>query len=500
MAKREGCVRFGFVRVFQQTNSFANSLTETEQFRAREWNVGETALTPANNQASVYGGAVRAADELGAAVVPLLLISARTGGPISDAALAEILDEIKHALVQHGEFDGLLLEVSGALLTTLAHSADEILLETITSEIPNVPIAVVMSSQANVTERIVELAQGIIAPYRVPNSDASGEGERAARLLTRICQGGNSTSRAFMPVPLLIPVAAQRSDREPMGEILDCARKHYLEDGSIEVSVFCGYPWADAEHAGCSVVVTSQNNQDAADEIARDLSAMIWKRREDFFVPASNVEEAVHYAMASKTGPILITDMGDNPDDGAPGDGTTILWALLDLGVRNATIAAIADEQAVEASVRAGVDARVEIPVGGRRDTRHGYPIDIRAKVVAIHHDVPALAPSTGHDVSVDPGRTVVLDVEARHEGHVELVLTENPVQITSPAFFDQLGIDLAERSIVSIKSISDYRPAFERVAEEIFEVITPGITTPDPAFFAYQRVRRPIFPLDAME
>jgi microcystin degradation protein MlrC len=42
-------------------------------------------------------------------------------------------------------------------------------------------------------------------------------------------------------------------------------------------------------------------------------------------------------------------------------------------------------------------------------------------------------------------------------------------------------------------------RETFSRVASRVIETTTPGITTPVLSFFDYQRIPRPIYPLDAV-
>lgn len=492
-------MQFGFARIFQKSNSFSIASTDIDDFKWHEWQVGESFSATCPQMNTVAAGVLRGSDRPGVTIVPVLSTIAPAAGPVSDECVREIAQCLNEQL-SATELDGLILEVSGAWLTVDAQSADQLLIEHVARSNPDLPVVLVLSTQANLTDEIVGFVTGIVAPDSVPNVNAATLGARAVDLLVELPQHEGRIETAFEKVPLLIPVASQASDREPMSEILGRARELERGDDILSIAVLCGYPWADAEHAGASIVVSSLPGSDRASSIAGELSALIWDRREAFYVTGSNIEEAVHSAMASKSGPVLIADLGDNPDDGAPGDGTTVLWALLDLGVRNATIAAIADEQAVDACIRAGVDSKVEIPVGGRRDTRHGYPIDITAKVASINDGEFTLSGPIGTGTPVDAGRVVALDVEARHEGHVELILTEKPVQLIDTSLFDHVGIDVRERTIVSIKSVADYRPAFSPLATEIFEVITPGITTPDPAFFAYERVRRPIFPLDPVD
>jgi len=47
------------------------------------------------------------------------------------------------------------------------------------------------------------------------------------------------------------------------------------------------------------------------------------------------------------------------------------------------------------------------------------------------------------------------------------------------------------------VKSTIHYRAAFEPIAHEIIEVDAPGLSSSNLGRFDFQRIRRPIFPLD---
>lgn len=491
-------MRFGFARVVHKSNSFAQTPTSLADFERLECLSGSEIVAKYTSTSTTSGGIIDAANDSETDMVPILSAIAPSGGHIETEAIEQLAERIARGVQEQSEpLDGLIVELTGAMTTMSGSSGDEELINRLQQAVPGLPIGLLLSPQANVTSTLANSCVCVARASHTPDSDPRSTGRNAVDMLRRSIEMGSGVNVTASTLPLLVPVAAQRSLSQPLRDIEHRASEERANDKVLSIAIFPGYPYTDAPHAGSSVVVTGSGD---CSDVVSNLRDELWHRRAEFFVQGSNVEEAVHYAMASKQGPVLIADLGDNPDDGAPGDGTTVLWALLDLGVRNATVAAIVDKEAVAACFNAGEGGKVEIPVGGRLDTRHGYPIDIRAKVTSLHEGQFTLNGPIGAGLTVDAGRIVVLDVEARHEGRVELILTEKPLQVTDTALFEHVGIDIRERAIVSIKSTNDYLPAFEPCAAEIFEVITPGITTPDPAFFAYQHVRRPIYPLDPVE
>ncbi len=59
-------------------------------------------------------------------------------------------------------------------------------------------------------------------------------------------------------------------------------------------------------------------------------------------------------------------------------------------------------------------------------------------------------------------------------------------------------GIDVTRYKFVAIKSSAHFRAGFEPIAHKIIRVDTPGLVSVDLATFGYQRLERPVWPLDA--
>jgi microcystin degradation protein MlrC len=189
---------------------------------------------------------------------------------------------------------------------------------------------------------------------------------------------------------------------------------------------------------------------------------------------------------------VILADVADNPGAGAPGDGTQLLSRLIERRMRGAVVGAIPDPAAVATAIAAGVGDRVRLQLGGKIDPRGGAPLDITASVIAIGDGVFTNLGPIGQGGTTRLGRTVTLDVEG-----VEVVVCERPVQASDPGLFSAAGIDLATRRIVVVKSGVHFRAAFAPLAAEIIEVEAGGLSSSDLASFPYEKIRRPIVPLD---
>jgi microcystin degradation protein MlrC len=492
-------MRIALGRLFQSTNSFALSRTDRSHFESREMHAGSDPFQGHTEPGTVLGGAFAAAATHGIEVVPTLDLSAPPGGALDAGSLEILIDELNGRVAEAiPSVDAMVIELSGALLVEDGRSGDEVALERLRSTLGARPLIAVLSAHANVTPRIVELCDVVLDAGFGDPASAPLRGARAVEL-ARAMQSDFRLSRAYRSLPLLASYSACFSDRHAVRALVELARNAGDSDDVLVVSIFGGFSFADASHAGMSFVVTSSGGPDGADVLIEELASQAWNVRQDFLARGINVEEAVHRAMESRESAVVLADLGDDPGAGAPGDGTTILWALLDLGARNAVVGPIADPRAVGECVGAGTGSAIEISVGGRNDTRHGYPIDVRGKVTWVGDGHLTLSGAIADGVSIDLGRMAVIEAIGRHEGSVEIVLAERPAEAFDLRFFRHVGIDVEEKQIVAVKSSGLYRWAFGPVASEMIDVVTPGITTPDPRFFEYRRVRRPIFPLDAM-
>jgi microcystin degradation protein MlrC len=91
-------------------------------------------------------------------------------------------------------------------------------------------------------------------------------------------------------------------------------------------------------------------------------------------------------------------------------------------------------------------------------------------------------------------GPTAVLEVD-----EVKIILISLRWQTLDPEMIRVVGIDPSGERILAVKSTIHYRAAFEPLAHSIIEVDAPGLSSSNLARFAFERVRRPIFPLDEM-
>jgi microcystin degradation protein MlrC len=260
----------------------------------------------------------------------------------------------------------------------------------------------------------------------------------------------------------------------------------------LNVTVAGGFPPADVEECGFSVIVTTNDDPSLADTLAWDLANFAWKQRDSFLGGVSTWDEATTALRHIESGPIVLVDIGDNPWTGGPGDSAELLRFLLKQEVESTALALIKDPEAVQACHDAGVGASVDLSLGGKIDQLHGKPLDVTGYVQTL---------SDGHYVNHGPmhagvevnlGRTVVL----RCNG-VQVLITEHAETPIDLNIFKRHGIDPATLQVIGLKGKGHFRASFEPIAERVILVEGPGITGADLSRLTFEHVRRPIWPLD---
>jgi microcystin degradation protein MlrC len=302
---------------------------------------------------------------------------------------------------------------------------------------------------------------------------------------------------ASRKLPVLPDGPKQFSGVEPTRSIMALVHEIESRPGVITAGVCFSFPWADCPFPGMTVTVVTDDDTAMAETYAQEIADYIWSRRTEFKADLWTVEEAIHAAMSTEFGPVVLADLGDNPGGGTAADGTSILWGLIDLGADGAVVSTIRDPQVVALAFEAGEGAEIETLLGAKTDERHGYPIPIRATVLRLTNGDFVYEGPMDRGVRDTLGRTAVLSVHGRYGHEVLVIVCERRVQSLDTAVLRSQGIEPETCKIIALKSAVHFRGAFMPIASRILEVDTPGLTSLDYTRFPYQRLTRPIWPMD---
>ena len=367
---------------------------------------------------------------------------------------------------------------------------------------PDVPIALALDMHANLYPETVARVDVIAGYQTYPHIDMDQTALRAGRALLRMLAGEVSPTMVWGNAPMLPHVMRQGTDDFPNAQLQARARE-MERDGALAVSLFTGFPHADIEQAGLSVVVVTDGDRRQAEQWRDELLDRAWNDRAAFVYVPEPLAESVAKAKTigaepGGSGPVILLDHYDNTASGGTMDTTEVLAEILRQGLDDVAVFGIFDPAAVEEMVRAGVGNEITVSLGGKIPMpsipRQSRPLIVtgRVKLISDGNFPATVAMSRG--LTMRMGTTVVLSA-----GGVDIVVISRHIEPFDPGCFTSLGIDPAKRKYLMLKSRIHYRVGFRPLARAIVECAGVGVCTSDYSELSFKRVRRPIYPLDGV-
>ncbi len=464
-------MRVGIIGLWHETNTYATHRASLADFADFELASGSEVLQRNTGTGSVIGGF---ADESGYELVPIFSAGAWPCGPADRDTIETLLERAGRALQAAGPLDGVLVNLHGAMVAEGYPDTETAVLQVIREHTRSVPVAAVLDLHANPSPQLVQSCEVLVSYDTYPHVDMRERGREAAALLGDVLQGRRLRT-AVGKLPLLVCPLAQATDAEPMRSLQKRAARRAREAGLVRVCIPAGFAYSDVDRVGMSVLAIHDEGQEAAaqDVIAATL-ADITEQTDAFLIARDDAATAVRRAIASPARPVVLADVADNIGGGSPGDGTALLAELLAQKARDAVVT-IADAQVARLAADLGTGAQIETMVGGKTDRRHGDPVRISGRVLAITDGRYRTEGTwmTGREFSM--GTTAVIAVEG-----VTLVVTAQPVPPFHSEQLSSVGVDARAAKIIVAKGAIAWRAAFGDIAAEIIEVATPGICPVD--------------------
>jgi microcystin degradation protein MlrC len=362
---------------------------------------------------------------------------------------------------------------------------------------PDAPVIVTLDLHANVTRRMADNANALIAYRTYPHIDQYERARQGAELLERAMQGEIRPQTVIARRPMLYGLDHGRTQRGPMAELI--ARGEALEQSgeTLVVSICAGFSRANIRDVGPSVTVTVDGNTPRGQAIAEEFMDHAWATRDFTTVKLLPVAEAVARARQGKPGdkPLVVADYTDNPGGGGYGDATAFLKGLVEAGIESVAFHAICDPDAVQAGMRAGIGAKTTLTLGGKTDpAMGGPPLALHGEIVCLTNGQFIAYGPMGGGVERNYGPSVVFRV-----GGIDIIVITNNGQAVDLGQFTSLGIDPTRYRTVAVKSMQHFRAAFEPIAREVILVDTGALCSEIYTPELFTRARRPIWPLDAI-
>ena len=413
---------------------------------------------------------------------------AEPAGTVARAVYEELRDRILAELEAALPVDAVALGLHGAMV---AHGYDDCegdLLARVRALVgPEVSIGAELDPHCHMTEQMVEAADLLICFKEFPHTDFVERGEEVVDLTLRTARGEIRPRMALHDCGM---IGSFPTSREPMRSFVDGIMAREGNDGVLSISIAHGFPFGDVPGMGTKVLVVTDNRPEEGAALAEQLGQKLIAMRGQTAPPFQGIDEGIDAALAIEGGPVVIADPSDNAGGGAPSDATAILRRLIDRGVRDAALGPIWDPIAVQFCVAAGEGARLALRFGGKTGPASGAPIDADVEIRKVVKD----ATQTFGASIAEMGDCVAIRV-----GGVDVVLTTRRRQALGNDLFGNLGIDLATRKIVVVKSTNHFYASFAPLAKEVLYVDSNGPLPRDLRTLTFHRIARPKWPFDEL-
>ena len=483
-----------------EANSFSPVSTR-EDFEKSCWHEGEIitelARQTSNLPAEVTGFYARM-DEHGPWVAaPTIVIGAPPGGPVVEAVWNEFMQKLERSLRAAMPLDAVYVANHGASSAEHLDDTEGDMMTLIRSVVgPDVSVVATHDLHCNVSERTVDALDALISYRTNPHVDQRERAAEAADLLVEMLNG-MKTQKAFIRMPITPPSVTLLTARGPYADLVNMgtAMMQTPQEGPIaNVSVSAGFVFSDLPKCGITIAVTSRGDLAAAQRCAIQIARAAWADRSRYVPDMLEIPEAVEKAKQTKTS-ALFADVADNPGGGGRGNTSWMLAAFNDARIPGVLLGVFIDPELAQQAHSAGEGAEFDA-VFNATESQFSKRYQARARVLKLT-DGEGLGRRgilRGKKFSLGPSALIELV-----ETGTRVVVGSLRRQLCDPAMLEMHGIDIAKIRILIVKSRGHYRAGFDEYFPEsqIFDVDSPGLTTPNLKNVAFKRLPRPVFPID---
>lgn len=496
------CKRVAILGVFLESNAFA-PVFDQKSFENGIHLIGEEITRDARSERprlmKEVPGFYREMDQIGKwEAVPIMITGGMSGGPADASYLRQTIERMRNLLSERLPVDAVYMPDHGAMTATEGEDAEGEIYQMVRDVIgDDVPFVATLDLHANLSQRMVDLADVVVSYRTDPHVDQAERGGEAARILHELWQGVKA--QVFnIRLPIVPPNVSLFTADGPLGELIDLGQARMSED-IMNVTILGGFAFSDTAKNGLHIVVTGRNTPEAARQLCHDLAARAWAARERFDWDLISMETAVERAVAcgddDSLPPILLSDLGDNAGAGGPSNTLWLLESLYRAGAKRAFVGNFLDPAVVAQAFDAGIGGAFSASfTGDTWDREDDGCFSIPVKVQALHDGVFLCRRGINVGRTLLAGPTALLQL-----GHMWVSVTSRRLICNDPIMIEAFGLDMTDIRCLAVKGRGSYRVAFDAWISwnDMLRVDTPGRTSPVLDRYPWKHLPRPVFPID---
>ena len=490
--------RVGIVQIHQESNDLNPVHTTRADFESFQMAYGADGLKKFSEGEEV-GGFVQALGEWvePAEPVGLLMAQAWSGGPLQRDTREWLLRETQHQLSRAGTLDAVLFSLHGAMTAEDEVDVDGLFLQAVRQAVgPSVPVVATLDLHANLTPRMLEQSDVLLAYHTQPHLDRFKTGRRAGGVLEQLMSGARP-SVGYTQLPMNNTGAGATTEGPVLAPVFERVRQLESQSEVLSTAVLMSQPWLDVPGLGWSTMVATDNQPELAQALSEQLAQMCWDRREELVDTEQlyGPRDCVERALAHPGQPVVIADGADATNSGAPGDSVHLLKEMIGRSIPDGALTIMVDPEAVSHARKVGPSAPFELAVGGKRDHVNSRPLPVKGTVLFVRPAQYILSGHLGDKLPINMGMSAAVKV-----GDVTLLLVEKVGPGSSPEMYRCVGLEPKDFKIVIVKSPAGFRADFGSIAAEILLSDCPGCAPARIEQVPYTRITRPVWPLDPID
>ncbi|MBS7809157.1 M81 family metallopeptidase [Variovorax sp. PCZ-1] len=493
-----------FIAGYQhETNTFAPTLADWDAFNAGHtfpaYRRGAKLIETFKDINIPVGGFIQAALGKGWQLVPSVWAGATPSSYVTTEAFERICGDICEDLreaVNQG-IDAVYLDLHGAAVAQNADDSEGELIARIRAIVGEaVPIVGSLDLHANVTERMLSVADALVSYRTYPHIDMADTGRLAAKLLERRIALGRKEKLHYQRFAYMIPLNAQSTWMQPAKRLYD---ELIASDAANNVVLsFCmGFPAAD--FAECAPMIWGYGEKAEMAVSALFASASPAKQWDPGVLPVAQAVAIAIERAAQSDKPIVIADTQDNPGAGGDSNTTGVLHELLRQGAgkrfpnrvalgmlydpESANQVHIYDQKehvvGVESAQSAIKNRVIDLNLGTAVPTFTGVlsdpPVQGSFRIEQLSDGVCTYTGPMMTGVTAHLGKSCALNIEG-----IRVAVVSGKAQLLDRELLRMVGINAEEMKIIVVKSSNHFRADFTPlVADSARDVIVAKAAGP---------------------
>ena len=149
---------------------------------------------------------------------------------------------------------------------------------------------------AHITPQMIEHSDALVAWETYPHRDAHETGMRGAQAIVDILRGDLKPTMSMGLAPVLVGAINGTTDGNgPFARTMHRAKQLEARPDVYSTSAFLVHPYLDAPQMGGGGLIVTNDDQELADQLARELAEFYWEQRFLLEPELFEVDDAIQF-------------------------------------------------------------------------------------------------------------------------------------------------------------------------------------------------------------